>query len=496
MWKNSLIVVLASLLAVSWFESRSTVPPAPSLAPRPTAPLVLAELDPPVPSPYAALEQTMVAMHAEDGFSAASLGLVVFADEDEPVFNYRGDEAMTPASTLKAVTSATAMAMLGTGHRFTTTLAATTPWSLDAEGAYEGDLILVGGGDPMFASMALAQWVEELKAKGLKKVKGRVVTDARYFPEQMIPNAWDWGDVSNYYGAGPCGLNLDFNRFDVSFRPAKEVGMPGEIAEMSPPLPWLARVNFTATSETDSSGWLSVYGGPYASALTFRGQVPRDGGFISAEGAIPDPAFHGAERLKSLLELEGVPVVGEATTRRRLEIGNSVALPGAMDVLLTHDSAPLREIVRYLHRTSDNMVTECLFQELTKADPLSRPARALIKGHWEKQGVPFFGLRMEDGSGLARADDIRPVDLAKVLWAVQRSPIGEVFKETLNIYHNGRLRWKGGAMSRVRAYTGYSDNGYTFALMINHYEASADRLASWRLQIMETLLALPAVSER
>ena len=102
---------------------------------------------------------------------------------------------------------------------------------------------------------------------------------------------------------------------------------------------------------------------------------------------------------------------------------------------------------------------------------------------------------MEDGSGLARADDIRPVDLAKVLWLVGRSTFGDVFKETLNAYHNGRLRWKGGAMSRVRAYTGYSDNGYTFALMINHYEASADRLANWRRRIMESVMALPSVSE-
>ncbi len=447
------------------------------------------------PSLYAELEQVMAAMQVEDGFTAASLGLVVFADEEEPVFSYRGNEAMTPASTLKAVTSATAMAMLGPEHRFTTTLTASAPWKLDAEGAYDGDLVILGGGDPIFTSVTLAKWAEELKAKGLKTVKGRVVTDAAYFPEQMIPNAWDWGDVSNYYGAGPCGFNLDFNRFDVSFSPADTVGLPGTIAEMTPPLPWLLRANFTLTAETESDGWLSVYGGPYAAALTFRGQVPLGDELVSAQGAIPDPAYHGAESFKSLLELEGIDVVGESTTRRRLATGNGAGLPEATHVLLAHPSASLQEIVRYLHRTSDNMVTECLFQELTKADSLNRSGSEIIKRYWEKQGVPFYGLRMEDGSGLARADDIRPVDLAKVLWLVGRSTFGDVFKGTLNAYHNGRLRWKGGAMSRVRAYTGYSDNGYTFALMINHYEASADRLANWRRRIMESVMALPSVSE-
>ena len=348
----------------------------------------------------------------------------------------------------------------------------------------------------MFTSTTLAQWAGALNAKGLTTVKGRVVTDAAYFPEQMIPNAWDWGDVSNYYGAGPCGLNLDFNRFDVSFGPAKTVGLPGEIATMMPALPWLERVNFTVTGEPESGDWLSVYGGPYATSLTFRGQVPLGGGDVSAQGAIPDPAYYGAERLRSLLEVEGIDVAGESTTRRRMAIANAGTQEDEVHALLVHVSEPLQEIVRYLHRTSDNMVTECLFQELTKADPQSRPGRVIIKGYWEKQGVPFHGLRMEDGSGLARADDIRPVDLAKVLWLVGRSAVGDAFKETLNAYHNGRLRWKGGAMSRVRGYTGYSDNGYTFALMINHYEASSDRLASWRRRIMETILAFPSVSAR
>jgi hypothetical protein len=47
-------------------------------------------------------------------------------------------------------------------------------------------------------------------------------------------------------------------------------------------------------------------------------------------------------------------------------------------------------------------------------------------------------------------------------------------------------------MSKVRAYTGFTDHGYTFALMINHYDADSETIGLWRSRLMELLLSLPA----
>ena len=138
------------------------------------------------------------------------------------------------------------------------------------------------------------------------------------------------------------------------------------------------------------------------------------------------------------------------------------------------------------------MVTECLFQTLIKQDPLQRSGVEIVAEHWQNHGLTMKGLRMEDGSGLARADFIRPIDLARVLWLARRGPHGDVYSNTLNRYHDDRVRWKGGAMSRVRAYTGFvqSDSGkeLTFAFMINNYEASTDAIATWRGRLVEFML--------
>ena len=85
-------------------------------------------------------------------------------------------------------------------------------------------------------------------------------------------------------------------------------------------------------------------------------------------------------------------------------------------------------------------------------DPLERSGVEIVTQHWENRGLTMAGLRMEDGSGLARADSIRPLDLAKILWLTRRGPQGEAYFQSLNAAHEGRIRWKGGAMSRVRAF--------------------------------------------
>ncbi len=492
MGKNILIGLLSLLLLASWLLPRSSNKAAEKANPpsTPSENLVIEAL------PSDPLADGIEAMQASPGFEASGLGWCVLGDDgEEPFFAYRAEVALTPASTLKAVTSATALEMLGPDFRFETQLGATQDIELDPSGTFAGDLILLGGGDPFLTSITLTQWARHLRQMGLKKLDGRVIADARCFPERLIPDAWDWGDVSNYYGAGPSGLNLDFNRFTITFEPAGEPDEPARIASMTPPLAWLNHHHFATTGAAGSPEWTSIYGGPYTETLTFRGRIPLDSGPVESRGAIPDPAYHAADRFAALLRLEGIEVTGEVTTARRLFTDEGVDLPAPHTVVLTHDSEPLTEIIRYLHRTSDNMVTECLFQKLQERDSLGRSGVEIVTQHWEERGLRVTGLRMEDGSGLARADFIRPLDLAKILWLARRGPHGEAYFQSLNASREGRVRWKGGAMSRVRAYTGYTGNGYTFALMINRYDADAETLAHWRAKLVDLLLALPPAGD-
>ena len=147
-------------------------------------------------------------------------------------------------------------------------------------------------------------------------------------------------------------------------------------------------------------------------------------------------------------------------------------LPPAPDVLLlAHRSPPLIEIITSIHATSDNHETECLYRLLGVR--AGKAPDEVIREHWRGRGLEFEGLRMVDGCGLARADFIRPLDLAKLQYFAAHGPHGAAYKNSLLSKDDGALRWKGGAMSGVRSTTGYvvgaSGEEYCFAFMVNHY---------------------------
>ena len=82
------------------------------------------------------------------------------------------------ASNMKMFTTATALATLGPEEQFETRLVADGEF---ADGVVEGDLILVGGGDPSLTSQGLSKLADEARAAGLTRVKGRLLYDESYF---------------------------------------------------------------------------------------------------------------------------------------------------------------------------------------------------------------------------------------------------------------------------------------------------------------------------
>ena len=172
--------------------------------------------------------------------------------------------------------------------------------------------------------------------------------------------------------------------------------------------------------------------------------------------------------LRGALKKRGVIIVGGKSEGK------------ADQEILAHESAPLPEIVDHLHEVSDNLESQCLF--LTMGKRGNAAPEKLLRKYWEDAGVSFTGLRLIDGSGLARATMIRPVDLARVNLAARRGPSGDRFLQSLSVGSNGALRSKRGAMSGVRTEVGFVIRGgkeYPFALMANGLGSGVD---FWRLK--------------
>ena len=181
----------------------------------------------------------------------------------------------------------------------------------------------------------------------------------------------------------------------------------------------------------------------------------------------------------------GVQVESDATST------NAHARPTEATALITHRSPPLLSIITSIHATSDNHETESIFRML--GIRYNAKPDALVREHWRNRGLTFEGLRMEDGCGLARVDFIRPVDVARLQYTAARGPHGAAYKDSLLSQSDGRLRWKGGAMSGIRTTTGYvissSGEEFAFSIMINHY-TDADAAGELRDALIAAMLRL------
>ncbi len=394
---------------------------------------------------------------ADPKLAGALLGFCLLDEDGKTVFaSPLAETALCPASALKTVTTGAALALLGPEFRFETTLAATAP--LDAEGVLAGDLVLVGGGDPTLTQKDLETIAQAAVAAGLKKVSGRLLADTSIFPADPVNEHWNWGDIGNAYGVGAFGLNVDHNRLEIRFEPGPQPGAPATLLGGAPVARDTQWVNHIVTGPAGSGDQVVVFSEPYGRTITLRGSVPAGESGFTVRGANPDPPALAVEVLRAHLEEAGVVFADQpgpfSTTRT---------------TLATHRSAPLPEIIDHLHKVSDNLEAQCLFLMIGRKQN-AEPAAA-IRAYWEAAGVKFVGLRLLDGSGLARANMIRPIDLARVNLAARRGPHGQRFYESLSTYAQGNVRGKIGGMSGVKTQTGFirtKEGGeLTFALLGN-----------------------------
>lgn len=461
MLKNILILLLASALTALLIVRQE--PPQP--------PPVIAQ-----PAPrFPALTSLLNDAHTSPALAGAAIGFCLINSKGEVVMEDNAQTAFIPASSLKTLTTATALEVLGPNFHFTTALKSTAP--IEA-GVIRGDLVIIGGGDPMLAMADLQAWADELKKRGLRMITGRIRGDARIFPGSLYGDFWNWGDIGNGYGSGVSGLNLNHNRYMLALRAGETVGSPASLLGISVDVPDVDWRNEVTTGAKDSGDGVVIHGGEMTNAIHLRGTVPLGAEKFKVNGAVPDPVRFTTHHLAKMLGAQGI------------QIGNTqTAEAEPKHELLKHDSPPLLDIIKSIHATSDNHETECVFRMLgVKA---GKAPDVVIREHWKPRGLDFIGLRMEDGCGLARADFIRPLDLARLQLLAGSGPQGAAYKDSL-LSKDG-LRWKGGAMSGVRTYTGFakgkSGEEYCYALMVNHY-SDGKVVSDLSQRVMDALLGL------
>ena len=434
--------------------------------------------------PIAKLEQAYQNLIADEQAKYAITSLCLLdAKTGAVIFVKNENIGLATASTLKVITSATAFSVLGKDFRYQTTLGYSG--KITTDGTLQGDLIINGGGDPTLGSwryeqskenVILTQWVNTIKAAGIKKIEGNVIGDDSLFGTQTMPEGWIWQDMGNYYGAGTSSLTWRENQFDVHLKPGSAAGSEVNLKEIVPAMPYLQVVNELKTGPLGSGDNAYGYLPPYGSLAYLRGTWGLGIGKVGISLALPDPAFDVAYRLQDTLNRLNIAVTKAPTTARKLSFEGS-ALPSVTQKLLTITSPSLSEIVYWFNKKSVNLYGEQLLKTIAwklGKTPSTRNGATAEINYWATKGIDKDALNILDGSGLSPGTRVTTMAMAAVLFQVQKE---EWFADYLNSFpENNGMKLKSGSINDVSAYAGYytaaNGNKYIVVININNYKGS------------------------
>jgi D-alanyl-D-alanine carboxypeptidase/D-alanyl-D-alanine-endopeptidase (penicillin-binding protein 4) len=144
--------------------------------------------------------------------TASAWSFAVVGANGETIYDDRAESAVAPASVQKLIVAAGALDALGPSYRFHTMLAAHQ--GVGEDGVLDGDLWLVGSGDPSFTSADLQNGIGALARSGLRRVNGSIVVDASALSGPELNPHWARDDNGQDYAAPVSAISLDGNTIE------------------------------------------------------------------------------------------------------------------------------------------------------------------------------------------------------------------------------------------------------------------------------------------
>lgn len=437
--------------------------------------------------------------------SHAFVGMrVVRLSDGRVLYAHNSERLFVPASNMKLFTTALALSKLGAGYRLSTQIGAEVP--IDADGVLQGDLELVGGGDPslsgreypyrshaaplaVYSFRVMDEMADQLVARGLKRVEGNIVGDDSRYVWEPQPGPWSSDSASREYGAPVSALILHDNTFVLTLRPGAHAGDLARIS-LTPPFENFVIDNHVVTLERGARK-IEFYRSASGRELHVWGTIGKGDPIYAQELAIGDPALYAAEVLRDALVRRGISIRGDAVTHHRFpdESAEAASAPGV--VLAEHRSPSLVDLLQVVDKVSQNLHAEMFLREIAIASGRvgSRESGlAAMDEFLTSVGISHDEYQFTDGSGLSRDTLVSPAAITKLLAHMNQSPHREEWLSLLPIGgEDGTLgsrfaghpearviRAKTGTLDHVKTLSGYAETTaygrVAFSLLVNNFE--------------------------
>ena len=397
---------------------------------------------------------------------------------------FRANSVIPSASTMKLLTTATALEMWGGDYCIKTPI---TYSGYIQDGTLHGNLYIEGRGDPTFGSRYVGshsfmyRWLREVRNAGIKHITGSVVGDASYFDGNALNPSWLWEDAGNYYAPGIFALSYLDNTMNIVLQ-SGPVGSIATVLNTTPQVPEVEFENHIRCTHISYDGAF-VHGVPYSNRRYLVGSVPSNRQTFGVKGDLPNPPLILARDFTKILISSGIQVDGEATY-----LSEKPQYGAARTELFVYESEPLSEIIRHTNHESDNLYAEMLFRIF--GSKYSVPctihnASDFVREYWKNRGVSFRSAKILDGCGLAPQNTISPAMYVQLLRYMYGSRNKDVFIESLpcsgesgtlssflrDTPLHGKVCAKSGTIGGTKNYAGYiflpDGRVWVFAIMVN-----------------------------
>jgi len=437
----------------------------------------------------------------------ATLGFYAIEIESGAVIGtYNEAKNMAPASTLKTLTTAAALEILGPDYRFQTRFGYSAPIE---EGILKGNLHVTPSGDPTLGSKYFnggtapdniyGSLVSFLKERGIKGIQGKLVLELHGFETERVPPSWSFDDLGNYYGASVGPMNCFDNTVFLNF----SSGNAGSITKLESTSPQIPGLTFSNEVEAAKIGYDNayVYGAPRQYNRTLRGQIPQNRTSFKIKASMPEPEMFAMLQLVKELRNAGIEVPKGAVSFRK-------EVPASKQ---EHEhviaSPSLAQVVKTTNMESNNQFAEALVKAIGKKQKglwSRKKGLEAIKEHFADK-ISIAQANLYDGSGLSRFNGVSPkmmAELMRYMWATKHKdlfyeslPVAGVSGSIKGMFKGSKaqnnLRAKSGYIDKVRSYSGYTKTATgkvaAFTVIVNNYETTSTVMRNDLELILRTL---------
>lgn len=453
---------------------------------------------PPVPADPAQREawllERLTAAVSDPALGTSRVGAaVVDVTTGKTLWSKDPDGRYNLASNAKVFTAATALTRLGTGFRWRTTALVGADAFDPVTGEVTGDLWIRGKGDPTLTIAGIDQLANDLRAAGVRSIRGSLVLDRDYYDAADEPPHFDEQKKERAGFRAPISaLMINGNAITVVVEPDPAGQGPARIA-ISPESPdYIKVIQAEVLTITDGRSRLRIDTAVKRDHLELRilGQVRADEGPRYVRRRIDDTARFAHEQLRRALGRQGIRI-----GRKKLATG---AAPDDARVLATHESETLGDVMRAMVKTSNNTVAEAVLKTIgaeTRATP--GPATwddglAAVRSHATDTCQIGGAMRIDNGSGLFGSTDLTAAQVAALLVCAHRDyrvgpdltammaiagVDGTLSRRLVMSPARGRIRAKTGTLATVTTVAGYAAvdgaRELAFAILVNDIPVGA-----------------------